>query len=330
MRIKRVINLIVLLTLSVILLCGCNIVPQNTPKPTDFDENEKVVFDIGENAFSNSLSCLFYIPESYDEKTPMDVLVMLHGGLQTASSFRDITKMNDTAEKYGFAVLYIEQSMKANRQLYWNWFTMYNQMRDRGDNSKIIDCVEEIKESFNVNNLFVAGFSAGGCQSVNIAVCYPDIFKGSVCVAGVPYKSALTATEAWDVMEKGVADTILENNSKIATETIEKYNITKRKMLVIQGDSDSTVYKINGEQTIEQFNIINDYLDDGERNNSIKENNQEELSFNGETTLIKNYYNRDKDIVTRYISVGGNGHRWVNSEELSYNEEIVKFLRIGN
>lgn len=62
-----------------------------------------------------------YVPDGV-KKSSMPLVVMLHGCEQSATQFAQGTRMNLLASKKGFAVLYPQQSSKANSHRCWNWY----------------------------------------------------------------------------------------------------------------------------------------------------------------------------------------------------------------
>ena len=171
-------------------------------------------------------------------KTPLPLVVMLHGCKQNPDDFATGTGMNTWGAKQGFLVMYPEQATTHNPQHCWNWFRPENQVRGGGETALLAAMVQDVvqKQPVDPRRIFAAGLSAGGAMAAVLGQQYPDLF------AAVGVHSGVVAGGAHDVMS---AFSAMKSGAKGHRTAATAPSVPT---IVFHGDADSTVHPRNADQ----------------------------------------------------------------------------------
>jgi len=167
----------------------------------------------------------------------MPLVVMLHGCKQNPEDFAAGTRMNQLADKLGFAVVYPAQSTRANISGCWNWFQPAHQRRE-GEPSLIAGITREVitRYGLDAGRVYVAGLSAGGAMAAVMGNAYAELYAAIGIHSGLGYAVARDLPSALAVMRgKGAG------NARPTQEI---------PMIVFHGDGDTTVHPSNGEHAM--------------------------------------------------------------------------------
>jgi poly(hydroxyalkanoate) depolymerase family esterase len=186
------------------------------------------------------------------------VIVMLHGCRQSPADFARGTGMNALADRYGFLVVYPEQSRRHNLRRCWNWFQPANQLRDAGEPAVLAGITREVLESNlpvrpDPDRVYVAGLSAGGAMAATLAVTYPDLYAAAAVHSGVSYGAARSASAGLKAMREGAADP--EQEAVVAHAAMgPRARVVP--LLVVHGEEDRTVTPDNADHLVRQWLVL--------------------------------------------------------------------------
>lgn len=183
-----------------------------------------------------------YVPASAKEGVS-GLIVMLHGCTQSPEDFAIGTGMNGLAEEHRFVVVYPQQSRGNNAQSCWNWFSLGDQRRGRGEPAILAGVTKKVMAEHGVSRerTFVGGLSAGAAMAVILGETYPDVFSGVGAHSGLPYGAAKDVPSAYAAMAGNVQEPRRSGSTATGVRTI-----------VFHGTSDNTVNLSNAERIAEQ------------------------------------------------------------------------------
>ena len=194
-----------------------------------------------------------YLPSGIT-KTPRPLVVMLHGCKQTATDFAASTRMNQLAERKGFAVLYPQQSAAADRHRCWHWYKRATQ-QGSGDVRLIAEMVKQVqaKHRLDTSRTYVAGLSAGAGLAAILALRHPQLIAAAGLHSAPVFGTSDSPLSGFQAMQQG--------SSMRHRETAHEFSAGQPEfpgmpVMLIHGKHDPVVRRVNVDHLTAQFAII--------------------------------------------------------------------------
>lgn len=193
------------------------------------------------------------VPDTPAASRPL--VVMLHGCQQTAADFAAGSRMNELAERKGFAVLYPQQSSAADAHRCWHWYKRATQQGE-GDVGVIAAMIAQVqsKHGLDTSRTYVAGLSAGAALAAIVALRHPELIAAVGMHSAPVFGTTHSPFSAYRAMQHGSASSY-GAAARAFTGTGSQF--PGMPAILIHGDHDTVVRRINGDQLAEQFKIIN-------------------------------------------------------------------------
>jgi len=219
-------------------------------QPENEDSRLRPLESFGANP--GALRALTYVPEATSDRR-MPLVVVLHGCTQTATGYDRGAGWSDLADRHGFAVLYPEQQRANNGNLCFNWFDAEDIRRGGGEAQSIRSMIATMVRDVAIDpdRIYVTGLSAGGAMAAVMLATYPELFAAGAIIAGLPYGTATSMSQALDRMRgRGLpADSALAalvDGAAPAGGRVPRVSVW-------HGDADATVVPANADAIVAQW-----------------------------------------------------------------------------
>jgi poly(hydroxyalkanoate) depolymerase family esterase len=248
-----------------------------------------------------------YVPTT--GTAPLPALVMLHGCTQTARDFADATRAEAFAEANGVVMLFPQQSLAANPQRCWSWFSADEQAGTGPEITRIAMHVASLPTTAAVDasRVFVAGLSAGAAMTSIVGATHPELVSGLAVHSGLAYGSATTLTGAFMAQASGDPD--VPASSEGAYRAMGAHARTLP-VIVFHGTADTVVAPINGAQVAAAWRGTDDWIDDGAANGSIPAPTTRMDMLGGRNVTIETVTRADGVVLVERWAIEGVGHAW--------------------
>ncbi|SHG46510.1 PHB depolymerase family esterase [Massilia sp. CF038] len=194
-----------------------------------------------------------YLPDQ--APGPLPLLVMLHGCDQSATQFAEGTRMNQAADKRGFAVLYPQQSVSAHPHRCWKWYDRATQ-QGGGDVGLIVGIVRKVMGQYPIDptRIYIAGISAGAGMANIVALNHPDLFAALGLHSGPMFGAGHSQFGALGVMRHGATQRV---DSAIDEVLLKHPAFPAMPTMLIQGEDDDVVRPVNQAHLTRQAMQVN-------------------------------------------------------------------------
>jgi poly(hydroxyalkanoate) depolymerase family esterase len=254
---------------------------------------------------SGTLRYELYVPSRYKPGTSVPLVVALHGCTETADVYRQLSGWDTLAEAKGFLVVFPEQSTNRNYQRCWNWFLQADMRRGSGEPAMVAGLTATIAQSHSVDRhrTYVAGFSAGGAMANVMAATYPDVYGAVGVGSGCEYNGLpCVGYQGPDPTQTGrQAYAAMGAHARVMP------------AIVFQGDADNIVAPANAPLIVREWQVTDDYADDGALNGSIPTTRtgfSYGTSPGGRSYTTMTYGDGHGHQLIQYWQVHGMNHAW--------------------
>lgn len=219
-----------------------------------------------------------YSPADPPENAP--IVVALHGCTQNAQDYADHSGLTKFADQHGFLLVFAEQSTSNNMNGCFNWFESGDISRGKGEAASIKNMVDHTVSQFggNADRVYVTGLSAGGAMSAVMLATYPDVFKAGAIMAGLPYKCATSAPDAYNCMNPGV-DKAPAEWAELAKSGNPSWDGPWPRVAIWQGTGDTTVVPSNADELRDQWTAVHGIGQEPTRTSTLPPNDTQREEY---------------------------------------------------
>ena len=253
----------------------------------------------------NHLQYGLYIPTGHAHEA-MPLVVMLHGCTQSIDEFAEGTRMNVLADRFGFAVVYPEQSKHVHSHRCWHWYDA-SDSAGGAEARAVVSLVDSLvaQHGFDSERVYVAGISAGAGLTALLAANYPEHFAAVALHSGPAFGEARSGITAMDVMRRGAR----REPAELVDELVNVAEYPGMPAIILHGDTDHVVAPVNADQLALQFLRLNRIVDEkgARKSGEVKEERK--------GGVVMRDYLRGGRRVVRLCRVQGLAHAWSGGDD---------------
>jgi poly(hydroxyalkanoate) depolymerase family esterase len=199
------------------------------------------------------MSYWLYLPEQRAAPAGgagLPLVVMLHGCQQTATQLAQGTRMNQLAERGGFAVLYPQQRVSSHAQRCWKWYDHATQLGG-GDVPMIVGIIDKVQRQYALDRsrIYIAGMSAGAGMAHIVALNHPELIAALGLHSGPAFGAGHGTVGALGVLQHGAG----VRGELAIRDVLQRHpGFPAMPTILIQGDDDRVVRPVNQSQLLQQ------------------------------------------------------------------------------
>jgi poly(hydroxyalkanoate) depolymerase family esterase len=241
-----------------------------------------------------------YRPAGLDPRTPVALVLLLHGCRQGSVEFAEESGFTRAADAEGFVVAAPRQEVRHQFGRCWRWYDSGHQQRNLGEPALLAGIVAEIlgpDTGFPIDRrrVYAAGLSAGGAMSLILATTYPDLFAAGAVHSATAYRSATQSFRALAAMAaRGKAP-------RGATGEMAP-------VVLIHGTGDQVVRPTNADRIVDQWLTSRDEGGGWRRVRTLARTRS--FVVDGRRCIRTRRYSLRGRRVLEYWRVDGLGHAW--------------------
>lgn len=238
---------------------------------------------------TSSQASLIYIPVNFKSKSA-NLVVVIHGCLQSPESMALGTGWNDVADKNNLVVLYPKVANPKDELGCWQWFLEENQTDKSGELKRIKSEIENTIKQYKLikPKIFVTGISSGGITAAGLLACYPGYFAGAGIHSALSYGLAKNKSEAQKIMATA------EPLAKM--KTVCNPSANKTPIVVVHGSMDKVVSPSHAKRIVVDFTGAKEPI------------KSEKITTEGLPYEVSHYENRGTK--ASLVLIEGLGHAW--------------------
>jgi poly(hydroxyalkanoate) depolymerase family esterase len=248
-------------------------------------------------------SYLGYVPSRYEPGVAVPLVVALHGCIESADAFRQLTRLDQLAEARNSVVVFPEQSPAASFMRCWNWFTQTQ--RGWGEPSLVAGITGVVAGRYTIDpkRIYVVGLSAGAAMAGVMGATYPDLYAAVGIGSGCEY-------DGLPCGPLGGVDPELAGRLAYGAMGARA---RVQPVVVFHGDRDAVIPPVNAVQIVRQWQATADWADDGADNGSIPRgpaSSADGAAIGGQTYTVTSYVDGHGNELEQSWLVHGMGHAW--------------------